>query len=62
LPAVICFNGGRLVAALMLWLSGSLKEHIDLRLAIVMLSSLYLLGVVWLLFLPETKGRALPEE
>jgi MFS family permease len=58
--AGVCFNGGRFVAAPMLWLSAMLKEHVDLRLAVVALSSLYILGIVFLLFLPETRGRPLP--
>ena len=59
--AGICFNGGRLLAAPMLFLSGSIKSSMDLRLALTMLAGLYLLGVVMLLFLPETKGKPLPE-
>lgn len=60
--AGVCFNGGRIVAAPMLWLSGAIKSapHMDLRRAIVLMAALYLLGVVLLLFLPETKGRPLP--
>lgn len=59
----VCFNGGRLVAAPILWLSGMLKglPGIDLRHAVLMLSSLFLVGLVLLIFLPETKGKPLPE-
>lgn len=57
--AGVCFNGGRIVAAPMLWLSGAIKEHIDLRLAMVSLGALYLVGIVFLIFLPETRGRPL---
>jgi len=59
----VCFNGGRIVAAPLLWLSGMLKglPGMDLRHAIVMLSSLFVVGLFLLLFLPETKGRPLPE-
>jgi MFS family permease len=59
----VCFNGGRIVAAPILWLSGMLKGFpgMDLRHAIVMLSSLFIVGLFLLLFLPETKGRPLPE-
>ncbi len=58
-----CFNGGRLFSALFLWLSGELKDlpNVDLRLAVTLLSSLFVGGLVLLVFLPETKGRALPE-
>jgi MFS family permease len=59
--AAVCFNGGRLVAAPMLWLSGELKSRIGLELAVTGLSLLFLVGIVLLLFLPETKGRPLPE-
>jgi MFS family permease len=61
--ASVCFNGGRLVAAPILWLSGMLKglPGMDLRHAVMILSSLFLLGVVLLIFLPETKGKPLPE-
>jgi MFS family permease len=60
--AAVCFNGGRLIAAPLLWFSAELKSipGLDLRSAVMMLSLLYLLGTVFLLFLPETKGRALP--
>jgi MFS family permease len=59
----VCFNGGRLIAAPILWLSGMLKgvPGMDLRDAVMILSSLFVLGLVLLLFLPETKGRPLPE-
>ena len=59
----VCFNGGRLVAAPILWLSGMLKglPGMDLRHAVLMLSSLFLVGLVLLIFLPETKGKPLPE-
>jgi MFS family permease len=59
----VCFNGGRLVAAPILWLSGMLKglPGMDLRHAVMMLSSLFLVGLVLLVFLPETKGKPLPE-
>jgi len=58
-----CFNGGRLLAAPMLYFSGWLKdlEGMDLRVAISSLGVLFLLGVVLMLFLPETKGQELPE-
>jgi MFS family permease len=61
--AGVCFNGGRFLAAPILWFSGIIKSRpgVDLRLAVVLLSSLYLAGVLILLFLPETKGRPLPE-
>jgi hypothetical protein len=59
----VCFNGGRLIAAPSLWFSGMLKglPGMDLRHAVMLLSSLFLVGVVLLLFLPETKDQPLPE-
>ncbi|MDB5358325.1 MAG: major facilitator superfamily 1 [Phycisphaerales bacterium] len=62
--AAVCFNGGRIVAAPMVWISAAIKSwpRVDLRLAIVVLSLLYLFGAVLLLFLPETKDQPLPRE
>jgi MFS family permease len=60
--AGFCFNTGRLLAAPMLiWLSAWMKSTMDLRLAITCLGSLFLLGLVFLAFLPETRGEELPE-
>ena len=61
--AGVCFNGGRLVAAPMLWGSAWLKglPGVDLRLAVTILGGLFLVGALLLIFLPETKGRPLPE-
>lgn len=61
--AGVCFNGGRLLAAVLLWASAELKAlpGVDLRMAVTILSSLYLLGALLLLFLPETRGKPLPE-
>ncbi len=57
-----CFNGGRFVAAPMLLGSGGLKglPHFDLRLAITLCSLLFIAGIAFLAFLPETKDRPLP--
>ena len=62
-----CFNGGRLVAAPMMAFSGALKGGkipgigpIDLRWALVSLSVLFLLGIVFSLLLPETRAKELP--
>jgi len=58
-----CFNGGRIMAAPMLWFSGWLKSQgaIELKLAVTLLALLFLLGIVLALLLPETKGQPLPD-
>ena len=58
-----CFNGGRVMAVPVLFFSGWLKaqDGVDLRLAITSLGVLFLLGIVLILFLPETRGADLPE-
>jgi MFS family permease len=59
----LCFNGGRLLAVPVLILSGWLKsiEGVDLRWAISGLSLLFLLGILAVVALPETRGKELPE-
>ncbi|MEZ6090281.1 MAG: MFS transporter [Pirellulaceae bacterium] len=61
--ASFCFNGGRMMAVPVLLFSGWLKEQpgVDLRYAIVGLSSLFVLGIVIILTLPETRNTELPE-
>jgi hypothetical protein len=61
--AGLCFNGGRVLAAGMLWFSSWLKSQpgIDLRLALSLLGLVFLLGVGIIVFLPETKDQPLPE-
>jgi MFS family permease len=56
-----CFNAGRLLAAPMLLLSGWVKTQTSLPNAIAMMGGLFLLGLLVLAFLPETKGEELPE-
>lgn len=57
-----CFNTGRILAApVLIWLSAWMKSALDLRLAITCLGTLFLLGLIFLVFLPETKGQDLPE-
>jgi MFS family permease len=59
--AGVCFNGGRLLAAPILWISGWLKGQVDLPLAVTLLGGLFLLGLALVWLLPETKGQPLPE-
>lgn len=61
--AGLCFNGGRLVAAPMLWFSAWLKAspNMDLRAAVSLLGLIYVAGIVLVLMMPETKGLALQD-
>jgi MFS family permease len=61
--AGFCFNGGRILAASALLLSGWVKSlpGMDLRMAVMLLGLLFLLGLVIIYFLPETKDQPLPE-
>jgi MFS family permease len=61
--AGFCFNVGRLLAAPILVLTGWMHRQWDLRHdeTAVILSSLFLTGVVVLFFAPETRGKDLPE-
>jgi len=63
LGASMCFNGGRIIAAVMVPLAGFVKglPGMSLPMALSLLSLTYLLGLVVILFLPETKGQPLPE-
>ncbi|MCB1226809.1 MAG: MFS transporter [Verrucomicrobiales bacterium] len=56
-----CFNAGRMLAAPILILSGQIKKHYDLNIAITGLGCLFLVGLVILVFLPETKDSELPD-
>ncbi len=57
-----CFNGGRLLAVPVLFFSGWLKsvEGMDLHWAVTGLSMLFLVGILVVSFLPETRGEELP--
>jgi len=61
--ASFCFNGGRLLAVPVLLFSGWLKglESVSLSIAVFGLSSLFIVGVLIMLTLPETRGRDLVE-
>lgn len=58
-----CFNAGRLLAAGLMIFSGWVKaiEGIDLRTALTILGCFFVIGIVVVLFLPETKDQPLPE-
>ncbi len=58
-----CFNGGRIVAASILLLSGWLKSlpGMNLHLAVSLLALFFPLGLLIIFFLPETKDQPLPE-
>lgn len=57
-----CFNVGRILAAPILFLSGWMQTKLGLGMAnaAALLSLLFALGVLLLLFAPETKGQDLP--
>lgn len=57
--AGFCFNGGRVLAAVALVFSGWLKSRpgFELRDATSLLALLYLIGLLCVWFLPETKGE-----
>jgi predicted MFS family arabinose efflux permease len=57
-----CFNTGRILAApVLIWLSAWMKASLDLRLAITCLGGFFLLGLAFLVLVPETSGQDLPE-
>ncbi|HWA99095.1 MAG TPA: MFS transporter, partial [Pirellulales bacterium] len=59
----VCFNGGRLSAAAFMLLSAWVKSlpGVDLRMAVSLLSLFFLMGLVVIAFMPETRGKPLPE-
>ncbi|MCA9040497.1 MAG: MFS transporter [Planctomycetaceae bacterium] len=58
-----CFNGGRLLAAPILVLSGFIKEknYIPIEDAVTYIAGLFVVGIALLLLLPETRMQELPE-
>jgi hypothetical protein len=57
-----CFNTGRILAApVLIWLSAWLKSAYSTPIAVTWLGGFFLLGLVFLAFLPETHGEELPE-
>lgn len=60
--AGFCFNTGRILAApVLIWVSAWLKAQFDLREAVTILSGCFLLGLVFLAFLPETRDNELED-
>lgn len=61
--AGFCFNVGRTLAAPILFFSAWLKSRpdMDLRLALSVMALVFLLGLIVVRFLPETKDQPLPE-
>jgi MFS family permease len=57
----VCFNLGRVLGALILIVRGRLGSALGLRHAVVAMSGLFLVGLVILIFAPETHGQELPE-
>jgi MFS-type transporter involved in bile tolerance (Atg22 family) len=58
--ASFCFNFGRAGAAAMLLLSTALPKGAGLRYSVLVMSLLFLVGLLLLCFAPETKGKDLP--
>jgi hypothetical protein len=60
--AGFCFNGGRLTAAPVIWISGWMQKTLlwSIETTAAVFSLLFLVGLVLLIFAPETKGRELP--
>lgn len=60
--AGFCFNTGRILAApVLIWLSAWMKVALPLSQAVSLLAGFFLIGLVVLVFLPETKGQGLIE-
>jgi hypothetical protein len=57
----VCFNVGRVLGAVILLVRGSLGSALGLRWAVVVLSGLFWVGLLILVFAPETRGQDLPE-
>jgi MFS family permease len=60
--ASFCFNGGRFgTVPVMVASAWFIKYGVSLQWAVTWMGTLYLVGAVIMLFLPETKGQELPE-
>jgi len=56
-----CFNLGRVLGAAILIVRGTLGSALGLRGAVVAMSGLFWIGLIILIFAPETRGSDLPE-
>lgn len=56
-----CYNTVRYIAAPFPMLMGMLSGIFSFRTAAIMMSSVYLVGIIALIWAPETKGKPLPE-
>jgi hypothetical protein len=57
-----CYNTVRYLAAPFPFLLGALSTRFPFRAVAVVMSSIYLVGIVALVWAPETKGKPLPED
>jgi MFS family permease len=57
-----CYNTVRYLAAPAPTLLGMLSAHMSFRTAAILMSSVYLIGMIALIWAPETKGQPLPED
>ena len=57
----VCFNLGRVLGAMILLVRGTIGAAIGLRWAVVAMSGLFWIGLLILLFAPETRGQELPD-
>lgn len=57
-----CYNTVRYLAAPFPYLLGALSTIMPFRTVAIMMSSIYLVGIVALIWAPETKGKPLPED
>lgn len=59
--ASVCFNMGRVLGAIILFVRAGLGESLGMPRAAAAISCLFWIGLVFIRFTPETRGRDLPE-
>jgi hypothetical protein len=57
----VCYNGGRLIAAVAPFTLGALAKIYGLPIAASIVSFIYIIGFIGTALGPETKGQPLPE-